>query len=314
MKRSAGSKELHLQPEILTSKVFSEPEVTFSHSPDGKLFYLRHLYVFIGGLEMFLFCGIIFGWPQFRSIFVKEGFNQCGSIKNGSMGWSIEDQELCQKWLSTVFTSATTCYSGTCFIGGLIMDHYGTRALRLISNVLLTGGSLVLAFSDPGGSGIDVIIGYVLIAIGGINLLATQFQIANLYKEAKGLVLGILLGMNDSSCAMALIMSETYRLTSYRSLWIGYAALTSVILIRTIFLMPKTLIPNPLPKGYRMDVTLPSRHYRRYSTTSEERKRLSRIDENLIIQNHLNDQKAESQSKDSGKLSFFQLSSMSGMF
>ena len=35
MKRSAGSKELHLQPEILTSKVFSEPEVTFSHSPDG---------------------------------------------------------------------------------------------------------------------------------------------------------------------------------------------------------------------------------------------------------------------------------------
>ena len=81
------------------------------------------------------------------------------------------------------------------------------------------------------------------------------------YKDAKGLVLGILLGMNDSSCAMALIMSETYHLTSYRTLWIGYAALTSVIFIRTIFLMPTTLIPNPLPKGYRMDVTLPSRHY-----------------------------------------------------
>ena len=31
-------------------------------------------------------------------------------------------------------------------------------------------------------SGTDVVIGYVLIAIGGINLLATQFQIANLYK------------------------------------------------------------------------------------------------------------------------------------
>ena len=41
---------------------------------------------------------------------------------------------------------------------------------------------------------------------------------------------------------------------------------------------------------------------RRYSTTSEERKRLSRIDENLIIQNHLDDQKTESQSKDSGEL------------
>ena len=44
---------------------------------------------------------------------------------------------------------------------------------------------------------------------------------------------------------------------------------------------------------------------RRYSTTSEERKRLSRIDENLIIQNH--DQKTESQSKDSGKFSFLAL-------
>lgn len=45
---------------------------------------------------------------------------------------------------------------------------------------------------------------------------------------------------------------------------------------------------------------------RRYSTTSEERKRLSRIDENLIIQNHLDDQQTESQLKDSGEfLSIF---------
>ena len=38
---------------------------------------------------MFLFCGIIFGWPQFRSIFVKEGFNQCGSIQNGSTSTTL---------------------------------------------------------------------------------------------------------------------------------------------------------------------------------------------------------------------------------
>ena len=52
---------------------------------------------------------------------------------------------------SRTVLNKTLSYSGTCFIGGLIMDHYGTRALRLISNILLTGGSLVLAFSDPSG-------------------------------------------------------------------------------------------------------------------------------------------------------------------
>lgn len=41
---------------------------------------------------------------------------------------------------------------------------------------------LTRADSEIPLSGTDVIIGYVLIAIGGINLLATQFQIANLYK------------------------------------------------------------------------------------------------------------------------------------
>ena len=58
-----------------------------------------------------------------------------------------------QKQFSAVkkFWMETLSYSGTCFIGGLIMDHYGTRALRLISNVLLTGGSLVLAFADSNG-------------------------------------------------------------------------------------------------------------------------------------------------------------------
>ena len=60
MRRSTGSNELHLQPEKLKSKPFSEPEVTCSHPPDGvsdmkkrhqvenlikKLSYLRHLYV-----------------------------------------------------------------------------------------------------------------------------------------------------------------------------------------------------------------------------------------------------------------------------
>lgn len=35
MRRSSGSTELHLQPEKLKCKPFSEPEVTCSHPPDG---------------------------------------------------------------------------------------------------------------------------------------------------------------------------------------------------------------------------------------------------------------------------------------
>ena len=31
------------------------------------------------------------------------------------------------------------------------MDNFGTRVLRLLSNALLTGGALVLAFADTTG-------------------------------------------------------------------------------------------------------------------------------------------------------------------
>ena len=63
MKRSTGSKELHLQPGILTSKPFSEPEVVFSHPPDGVSDIKKRHQAEFCNLETFIFTTFIcFYW------------------------------------------------------------------------------------------------------------------------------------------------------------------------------------------------------------------------------------------------------------
>jgi len=51
-------------------------------------------------------------------------------------------------------------------------------------------------------------------------------------------------------------MVSIYKVSSLQSAWIVYAVLSGIVLIRTIFFMPITIIPSPLPNNYKMDVTL----------------------------------------------------------
>ena len=51
-------------------------------------------------------------------------------------------------------------------------------------------------------------------------------------------------------------MVSIYKVSSLQTAWIAYAALSSIVVIRTIFFMPITIIPSPLPDDYNMDVTV----------------------------------------------------------
>ena len=73
----------------------------------------RILHVGLGIIETFLFTGIIFGWPNLQKMFISEGFRNCSSVKY------LNKEECSQsRWLTTIFTMASTTYCGTSVLGG----------------------------------------------------------------------------------------------------------------------------------------------------------------------------------------------------
>ena len=53
-------------------------------------------------------------------------------------------------------------------------------------------------------------------------------------------------------------MVSIYKVSSLQTAWIVYAACSSIVVIRTVFFMPISVIPSPIPDNYNMDVTVDS--------------------------------------------------------
>ena len=91
--------------------------------------------------------------------------------------------------------------------------------------------------------------GLSFLAMAGIMLLTTQFQVANLYTAARGKVLCLFNGAMDSSSSAALVIYQLYSTFGYKITWLLYGLLTALILLRSLFLLPKTQIPY---EGFRI--------------------------------------------------------------
>lgn len=86
---------------------------------------------------MVLFSGVVFGWANMVLILKDEGYfsDLCGSV-NGTKKQSMNGEHLneCKGQndrLSLAFTIAVFSFNVAGFIGGVILDHYGTRVTRL---------------------------------------------------------------------------------------------------------------------------------------------------------------------------------------
>lgn len=92
--------------------------------------------------------------------------------------------------------------------------------------------------------------GLSFLAMAGIMLLTTQFQVANLYTAARGKVLCLFNGAMDSSSSSALVIFLLYSTFGYKLTWVMYGLMTGFIVLRTLILLPKTQIPYD---GFRND-------------------------------------------------------------
>uniref|UniRef100_A0A8C3J9N0 Solute carrier family 43 member 3 n=1 Tax=Calidris pygmaea TaxID=425635 RepID=A0A8C3J9N0_9CHAR len=171
---------------------------------------------------------------------------------------------------SLVFTIGSFMNNFMTFPMGFIFDRFGTAVARLIAISLYTGGTLLVAFSTP-ELAVLLFPAMSMLSVGGILLILTNMQVGNLFGKYRSIIITLYNGAFDSSSAIFLIIKVLYeRGLSLRAMFLFMAACSAWHLLRTLFLMPRSRIPYPLPPAYDYGLQCPGRS-RSYRTYEEKR-------------------------------------------
>ncbi|NWV26893.1 S43A3 protein, partial [Origma solitaria] len=206
-----------------------------------------------GLLECGAFCGIIFGWASLVFVLKDLGYFKglcqpsTTPSPNLTLGSDCSGQD---EQFSLVFTIGSFMNNFMTFPMGVIFDRFGTTAARLIAISLYTGGTLLVAFSTP-EMAVLLFPAMSMLSVGGILLILTNMQVGNLFGNYRSFIITLYNGAFDSSSAVFLIVKLLYE--HGLSLWAMFlflAACSAWHLLRTLFLMPRTRIPYPLPPDY----------------------------------------------------------------
>nr|CAB3266283.1 solute carrier family 43 member 3-like [Phallusia mammillata] len=207
-------------------------------------------------LEVLFFGGVIFGWPQLQYVLTKEGYfaEACNLSKfnQTELNNASSLQQPCTKTaehLSSVFQLAVLVLNVSAFPLGCIQDTFGTWASRFIACFLNTGGYVLLCFSTPQNTWL-LYAATVMISVGGFHFLLSNVQLGNLTSSYRSIYVTILNGMFGDSVLTFLLLQVLYdKGLKPRVFFQVLAALSLLSWARTFLLMPKKLIPFPLPNG-----------------------------------------------------------------
>ncbi|XP_077388970.1 equilibrative nucleobase transporter 1-like [Festucalex cinctus] len=90
-----------------------------------------------------------------------------------------------------------------------------------------------------------------LIALGGNMLLLTNMQVGNLFGTHRSTVITLINGAFDSSAVIFLIIKVVHQAgISLKASFLFMSACSIIHVLRTFFLLPRTIIPYPLPDDY----------------------------------------------------------------
>ncbi|XP_074904698.1 equilibrative nucleobase transporter 1 isoform X1 [Buteo buteo] len=226
-----------------------------------------------GLLECGAFCGVIFGWASLVFVLKDLGYfkDLCQPTATPSPNRTLlPDCSGQDEQFSLVFTIGSFMNNFMTFPMGFIFDRFGTTVARLIAISLYTGGTLLVAFSTP-ELAVLLFPAMSMLSVGGILLLLTNMQVGNLFGKYRSIIITLYNGAFDSSSAVFLIIKVLYEHgLSLRAMFLFMAACSAWHLLRTLFLMPRTHIPYPLPPAYDYGLRCPGRS-QSYRTYEEKR-------------------------------------------
>uniref|UniRef100_A0A671KCH1 Solute carrier family 43 member 3-like n=1 Tax=Sinocyclocheilus anshuiensis TaxID=1608454 RepID=A0A671KCH1_9TELE len=208
-----------------------------------------------GLLECLCFAGVVFGWASLVFVLKTDGYfsDLCinATDASGELDCSLQDENF-----SLVFTVASFMNNFLTLPNGFFYDHFGTMATRFLAIFLYTIGTLIVALSSKALS-ILLFPALSFVAVGGILFLMTNMQVGNLFGSHRSTIITVYNGAFDSSSVIFLIIKVLYeRGVSLRSSFLFLLACNLIHLLRTLFLMPKSHIPYPIPDDYKYGIAL----------------------------------------------------------
>ena len=140
-----------------------------------------------------------------------------------------------------MFTTAAVATNVCALPVGTVLDRYGPRVSGIVGSVLLTIGTLLMAFATQ--LPFDAYIpGYLFLALGGPFVFISSFQLSNTFPQISGLILALLTGAFDSSSAIFLFYRLMYTAShgsfTPQKFFLIYLIVPIFILVVQIFVMP----------------------------------------------------------------------------
>ncbi|XP_071284225.1 equilibrative nucleobase transporter 1 isoform X3 [Agelaius tricolor] len=248
---------------VKTPQAGARPVAAWAGAMAGGAGLAKRLGTLLSGLlECGAFCGIIFGWASLvfvlKDLGYFEGLCQPSTTPgpNLTLGSDCSGQD---EQFSLVFTIGSFMNNFMTFPMGVVFDRFGTTAARLIAISLYAGGTLLVAFSTP-ELAVLLFPAMSMLSVGGILLILTNMQVGNLFGNYRSIIITLYNGAFDSSSAIFLIVKLLYEQgLSLRAMFLFLAACSAWHLLRTLFLMPRSRIPYPLPPDYNYGLQCRSR-------------------------------------------------------
>ena len=206
-------------------------------------------------LEVLIFSGVLFGFSSLQFVLEQEGYFEylCNSNATNYKNISSNNSTItCAKQAASfnlAFSFGVFFSDFISFPLGVILDSYGTWIFRTIITGVYTLSYLLLAVSTPNLSNL-VYPFLILLAISGRGIIMSNFQVANLSKTIRGFIITLLNGLYDSSVMVFLLVKKAYDFGfNLNSILRTLTCCTLLLWLRSYVLLPKKIIPYPLPSA-----------------------------------------------------------------
>ncbi|XP_041641565.1 solute carrier family 43 member 3-like [Cheilinus undulatus] len=214
-----------------------------------------------GLLESLFFSGMAYGWASLVFVLKVDGYfaGYCTNATRDSDHAAYTDCTGQDEQFSLVMCIALIINTIIRFPIGCVFDRFGTTVTRVISIFLFTTATLFITLSNAEMS----LLLYPAIScliISGTILHTTNAQVGNLFHFYRSTIITVYNGAFDSSAAVFLVIKLLHERGV--SLFVSFLFVTScsiILLLRTLFLMPRGHIPYPLPEIYTYGVRCPGR-------------------------------------------------------
>ncbi|CAH1796625.1 unnamed protein product [Owenia fusiformis] len=216
----------------------------------------RIFYICWGIIEILL-CGFILGWPSLSYVFKKEGYFNSG-CKNRTISdtdnTTVSVSRACvsqDEELNLVFTVSVAIVGVLQLVNGILLDRWGTALCRAIGIFSFVAGAAIVVLSNPGVS-LVLFPATVLMLYGGYLILLTTFQLGNLVTSARGTVICVISGAFTSPVLAFLVQVASDNGVSVNISFTFVGASFIIVIISTIFWMPRKIIPWPCPDDIQL--------------------------------------------------------------